>query len=364
MSTSDTSAIDSKKNETSNVTEEPDYIGFATSLLSYAIYVFIVFGIVGSIGLYTSKVAQSHILPDNMEYVPFGSKQSKIDESLVNINIVKQYGFFGMGWLFGETPKVFTTKLKFDQSDILKGYEDGFIGMINSFKTDPEKANFFGLYLRDVLLNIIAVNNLYINKVYGILGEYVPESMILLFYPMFLVLSSIFMLLANMCFSFFYQIKYWSDFFMDHSVKDGNVRWNEPFTYLRPWRSFCLFIYAIFFFFPMNGVLPLIASTYTFFAPLFIKSQIETTNQTYGFLQCLQDVFLYKSQFFLILLTYGVLTNSIKYLGMNGLIGCLVGIMIALFGFHLYGQYIPNNNPSSTPGYASKKMKGGSNKKK
>ena len=361
MSTSDTSAIDSKKTETDDGTVSPNYIGFTTGLLSYAIYVFIVFGIVGSIGLYTCKV--SHLLPDNMDYMPFGMKTPKVDDSLVNVNVIKEYGFFGLGWLFGETPKVFTTKIKFDQSEILKGYETGFMGMINSFKTDPDKASFLGLYIRDVLLNIIAVNNLYINKVYGIFNEYLPESMILLFYPMFVLLSSIFMLFANIWFSFFYQIKYCGDFFMDRSVKDGNVRWNEPFTYLRPWRSFCLFLYAIFLFFPMNGILPLIASTYTFFAPLFIKGQVETTKQSYGFMQCLQDVFLYKSQFFLILLTYGLISNSIQYLGINGLIGCLVGIAIAFFGLHLYGQYIPKDHPASTPGYASRKMKGGKKNK-
>lgn len=362
MSTTDTSAIDSKKNETEDDSGSPNYVGFAVGLLSHAIYVFIVFGVIGSIGLYTSKVAQTNMLPDNMDYAPFGTKSPKMEDGIVNINVIKEYGFFGMGWLFGETPKVFTTKLKFDQSDILKGYESGFIGMINSLKTDPEKASFFGLYMRDVLFNMIAMNNLYINKVYGICGEYLPETVVLLFYPMFLVLSSIFMLFANMFFSFFYQIKYWGDFFMDRSVKDGNVRWNEPFTYLRPWRSFCLFLYAIFLFFPMNGILPLITSTYTFFAPLFITAQVEHTKQTYGFMQCFQDIFLYKSQFFLIMLTYGLVTNSIQYLGMNGLIGCLVGIAIALFGFHLYKQYIPKDNPASTPGFASKKMKGGKKK--
>jgi len=361
MSTSDTSAIDSKKTETEDESSAPDYAGFITGLLSYSIYILIVFGTLGSIGLYTCKVA--HLLPDNIDYAPFSAKSPKIDESLVNINVIKEYGFFGLGWLFGETPKVFTTKLKFDQSAILKSYDEGFIGMVNSLKTDPEKASFFGLYIRDVLFNIIAINNLYINKVYGMFNEFLPESIILLFYPMFLILSSIFMLFANMGFSFFYQIKHWSDFFMDRSVKDGTVRWNEPFTYLRPWRSFCLFLYAIFLFFPMNCFLPLIASTYTFFAPLFITAQVETTKQTYGFMQCFQDVFLYKSQLFLILLTFGLISNSIQYLGINGLIGCLVGIVIAFIGLHLYGQYIPKDNPASTPGFVSKKMKGGSRKK-
>lgn len=219
MSTTDTSAIDSKKTETEDESGSPNYGGFAVGLLYHAIYIFIVFGVIGSIGLYTSKVAQTNMLPDNMDYAPFGTKSPKMDDGIVNINVIKEYGFFGMGWLFGETPKVFTTKLKFDQAEILKGYENGFIGMINSLKTDPEKASFVGLYMRDVLFNMIAMNNLYINKVYGIFGEYLPETAVLLFYPMFLVLSSIFMLFVNMFFSFFYQIKYWGDFFMDRSVK-------------------------------------------------------------------------------------------------------------------------------------------------
>ena len=365
MSDTDTNAIDSKKtqNEDGSTSEiAPNYLGFAGGLISYSLYILFVFGIVGSIGLYTCKIAQTNILPDNIEYMPFGNKIKKVDDNLVNINIIKEYGFFGLGWIFGETPKVFSTKLKFDQNSIMKDYDNGFIGMINSLKNSPENSSFLGLYIRDVFLSMISINNLYVNKIYGLFNEYLPETVIILFYPLFLVMSSIFMLIANMFLSFFYQIKYWGDFFMDRSVKDGKVRWNEPFTYLRPWRSFCLFLYFIFLLFPMNFIIASIVNTYAFLSPLFISAELDATNQSYGFIQCLQDVLLYKSQLFLILLTYGLIAESIQYLGINGVIGCSVGIIIAFFFLHLYNQYIPKDSTVSTPGLVAMKqakMKGG-----
>ena len=363
---SDTTAIDSKKTQNDDSTESlPNYLGFTTGLVSYSIYVLFVFGIVGAIGLYTCKIAQTNMLPDDMDYMPIGNKIKKFDDNLVNINIVKEYGFFGLGWIFGESPKVFSTKLKFDQNDIMKDYEHGFIGMLNSFKNSPDKSSFFGLYIRDVFLSMISMNNFFTNKVYGLFNEYLPETVIILFYPLFLTMSGIFMLFINMILSFFYQIKYWSDFFMDRTVRDGKVRWDEPFTYLRPWRSFCLFLYAIFLFFPMNFFIAFIVNIYTFFSPLFISGEINATKEPYGFFKCMQDVLLYKSQLFLILLTYGLIIQSMQFLGVNGLIGSLVGVAIAFFGLHLYNQYIPKDSVTSTPGLVPTKqfkMKGGNKK--
>ena len=101
------------------------------------------------------------------------------------------------------------------------------------------------------------------------------------------------------------------------------------------------------------------------FAPLFISGEINATKEPYGFFKCMQDVFLYKSQLFLILLTYGLIIQSMQFLGVNGLIGSLVGVAIAFFGLHLYNQYIPKDSVISSPGLVPTKqfkMKGGNKK--
>ena len=168
---------------------------------------------------------------------------------------------------------------------------------------------------------------------------------------------------------FIYQLKGWSDFFLNKSVKDNKVIWSEPFTYFRPWRCFLFFLYLMFLFIPMLLLLPFILTIYCAYQCLFFNCKLENTNKTLSFLQFIRDVILFKSQLFLILISFALLGQSASSLGSNGVIGCLVGIIIVFFILHLYNQYIPTNDSNETEGLASKKQakvqpqKGGSKKK-
>jgi len=357
MSTSETSAIDDKKKENeTGTTESPNYGSFASQLISYTITIIVLFGVIGSVGLYTCKVAQANVLPTDMDYYPFGEQNPDIETIPININVVKEYGYSGFGGLLGETPKVFSTKIDFDTSNILKDYDNGLIGLMNKWKYEPKKANFFGLYIRDVIFNIIATNNSIIDKIYNLFNENMSESVILLLYPIFFFVFSILMVFVNMALTFFYQIKCVGDFFLNKNVKGNKVEWTEPFTYLQPFRLICLGVYAFFLFFLMVFLLPLFfILPYTIFSPLTISAKIQNTNESYNFMNFIKDVFLYKSQLFMILLTYGLFTTSLKTLGSNALIGCIIGVLVVFFSFHLYNQYIPSNDANVTPGLVSTK---------
>ena len=65
---------------------------------------------------------------------------------------------------------------------------------------------------------------------------------------------------------------------------------------------------------------------------------------------------LYKSQLFLAILSLGLISQSDKSLGVNGLVGCLVGIAIVFFILNLYNPYIPQNDPNFTAGLAPVKQ--------
>jgi hypothetical protein len=356
MSITESTAIDNKKkeNETGTI-ESPNYGSFASQLISYVITTLVIFGVIGSVGLYTCKIAQANVLPTDMDYYPFGDEIKEVDQIHINTNVVKEYGYGGFGWLFGENPVQFSTKIEFDFNNISKNYDNGLIGMMNKWKNDPKKANFFGFYIRDVIFNIIAANNSLIDKIYNTFNENISESMILLLYPMFFFIFSILMVFVNMALTFFYQIKCAKDFFMGKNEKGNKVEWFEPFTYFQPFRLICLGLYAFFLFFPIVFLLPILIVIYTIFSPLFISGNIQNTKTPFGFAHFLRDVLLYKSQLFIIIMTYGLLTISQKTLGTNALIGCIIGILIVFFSFHLYNQYIPKNDSNLTPGLASTK---------
>jgi len=360
-------AIDSKKKENIPNDEFPNYPAFIRGLILYSIYILITFVLVGSIGLYICKVAQSNVLPDNLNYLPFGNKYKESNEIPVDINIIKIYGLMGLGLFLGETPIVNeSTKIIFNEKEIADSYKSGIIGFLNSLKSNPEKASFFGLYINDVIEPIIANNNWLINNFFGNMCKYISESIIIILFPLIICFVIPLLFISNIILCFFYQIKNWSDFFMDKSIKNNTVTWNEPFTYFRPIRAFLLMLYCFFLFFPLVSCLPLFTTLYSIFAPLGLTANIYKTNKSLNFLSFMKDVIMYKSQLYLILFTIGLLSQSSTYLGTNGFIACVVGVLIVFFILHLYNPFIPKNNPNETPviEQTKSKMKGGKKNKK
>jgi hypothetical protein len=339
--------IDKKKNKLQNNDDnssKPNYTGFTIGLLTYSFHIIISFVLVGSIGLYLCKIAQANVLPDDINFYPFGEKINEVEQIPINTNIVKVYGLMGLGLFLGQKPeKEESTKIVFNSKEVYDSYNKGIIGFLNSLKTNPDKSSYVGLYLNDVISSVIANNNWIINKLFGFLNQYLPESFIIIISPMISVILLIFMFFTNIILCFFYQLTNWSDFFKDKNVKNEKVSWKEPFTYFRPWRAFVLFLYCLFLFFPVVSCLPLFTTFYSIFSPLGINAKLFNTNINYGFGSFIKDVILYKSQLYLILLTFGLLTQSSLYLGINGIIGCIIGILIVIFCFHMYNQFIPNN---------------------
>jgi len=360
MSETETESTETETNQ--------NYGGLITGLISYSIQIIISFVLVGSIGLYISKIAEANILPDNILFVPFGEKQKKIEDIPIDINVIKIYNNMGLGMFLGQKPiKVESTKIIFNEKEVLSKYENGLLGLIDSFKSNPERANYFGLYMNNVINPIIANNNWIINKIFSFMYQYLSESVIIILFPIFAFIFLILMYLLNMILCFFYQIKNWSDFFMIKNIKNNNVSWNKPFSYFMPWRWFFFILYCFFLFFPIVSFLPMLISFYTIFSPLSISGKVENSNIKIGFLTFMKNVILYKSQLYLILFSIGLLIQSAKNLGSSGFIGCVIGILIAIFSFHIYNQVIPKNNKFETSGLASNNqnsMKGGKKKQR
>ena len=351
---SEPSAIDSKKTQSTS-TEPNNYPGFFNAVYKNILSIFISFVILGCIALYTCKIAQANVLTDNIKFQPFGDKVRNVEEIPININVIKKYGLFGLG-IWQKPEKVMSTKIVFDNEEVVKGYKGGFIGFLNSFKEDPERANLFGLYLRDVFVNVIAKDNAIINKVFEFCNKYLPESLIILLFPIIAPFFYTIFFIINCALCFYYQIKCGDDFFMDKGNDGQNkskVKWFEPFTYLRPLRMFYVFLYAIILFFPFSILLPFIITIYSVLSPLGINATSTNTNTIITFFTFMKDTLLYKKQMYLFLMTFGLLSPASTYLGQNAAIGCIIAILIVFFSFHLYDQFIPSNDSAVSEGLAS-----------
>ena len=83
------SSIDEKKSETKGFT--PDIKGFFVNYaMSLVITISIGIFIVGGTGLFTTKVAQANILPDNIKLAPYVPNMPRIVQKLpININVMR-----------------------------------------------------------------------------------------------------------------------------------------------------------------------------------------------------------------------------------------------------------------------------------
>jgi hypothetical protein len=90
-------AIDSKKNANNSSTPSsgPNYRGFATTFGKSLLTILKIIAL-GSIGLYICKVAQSSLLPDNLEQTPFGPNIRMPQHIPINMNIMQEYPFHGL----------------------------------------------------------------------------------------------------------------------------------------------------------------------------------------------------------------------------------------------------------------------------
>jgi hypothetical protein len=84
----DNKAIDEKKGNTDS--KLPDFKGFIKNYISSIIFtVGLSTFIIGGLGLYTAKVAQSNILPDNIEFEPYTNIARVVEELPIDINIIR-----------------------------------------------------------------------------------------------------------------------------------------------------------------------------------------------------------------------------------------------------------------------------------
>ena len=113
--TEDTSSIDEKKaEETGSSTTSPDFKGFISNYLSSIIFTIgISIFIIGGLGLYTTKVAQANILPDNIELAPYTVFDRIVDSKCsVDINVMRPN-------FFSENKETLSQKAIFNSQEYL-----------------------------------------------------------------------------------------------------------------------------------------------------------------------------------------------------------------------------------------------------
>jgi hypothetical protein len=344
--TQTTSIIDEKKaEETGTTTNSPDFKGFITNyLLSIIFTIGIVIFVIGGLGLYTTKVAQSNILPDNIDYAPFTMFDREVKPIPIDINITRPS-------MFSENTETLSQKVLFNSKEYLDSFNKNFLCSLkkSAVPTNGLFAN-LPLYFSFVYDNIVAKNFLAINMLFFYLS-YLPESVIMILYGFFGIFLWLGLYFFNICISIFYHIMNIPQLFRVASSKNDN-EWEKMDQI-----GFIRFIKLLLFFFlwvPIGSlsafVVPPFFTIYALIAPLLAtyKQKNSTTNE--NVMDYITDTIAYKKYFFFILATVSLFSNGMKYLGNNAIIGIIIAVLFAYF-MGLYTNELPLPN---TEGFSLK----------
>jgi hypothetical protein len=364
MSTTDSSsAIDDKKtDETVNV--EPDFKAFVFNYI-YSIIFTIGVGIfiIGGLGLYTAKVAQSNILPANMDYAPYSDLiGDNISDAIpIAMNIMRPN-------FFSPPDKTTSQTAIFLSEEYLDSFVNSFICLLKTW-ADPSGGflSSYALYFSKVYDNIVAKNFLFINFVFGSLGQYLPESIIMLVYAFFGPIIWIVLFLFSNGLSILYHTVKLGELFRGKSNTDNNVVWSN--FDLFSMTGFFQFMFFIFLGFAIclisTFVMPIIFTLYALIAPLSAKYKlIDTTDndktvlENQGVMNFIMSTFVYKKFFFFLLASLSLILNGNNYLGSSYLVGILIAIVILYFiGFYKNPIPIHEDDVTFRPSKAAKSPK-------
>jgi hypothetical protein len=333
--------IDEKKaEETGTTTKSPDFKGFITNyLLSIIFTIGIVIFVIGGFGLYTTKVAQSNILPDNVDYAPYCMFDREVKPIPIDINIMRPS-------MFSENAETLSQKVVFNSKEYLDSFNNNFLCSLkkSAVPTNGLFAN-LPLYFSFVYDNIVAKNFLAINTVFFYLS-YLPESVIMVLYGFFGIFLWLGLYFFNICISIFYHIMNIPQLFRAVSSNDDK-EWEKMDQI-----GFIRFIKLILFFFlwvPIGSlsafIVPPFFTIYGLIAPLLATYKQKNSAKNENVMDFITDTIAYKKYFFFILATISLFSNGMKYLGNNAIIGIIIAVLFAYFmGLYANEMPLPNND--------------------
>ena len=348
-STDDSStAIEDKKDEQSSTAPPPDWDAFKSAAISNLrgiVYVIIF----GAIGVYLSKVAQSNILPGNIEYAPYTTLERIVQVKPISVNITN---------ITNEDKSVtrkFTAiqfnKKNTDESladEIAKGFT---FSMLN--KAQQPASNSDSLwdtipkYFSDVIMKIFPFNFMIINSFFGWMNSNLSESVIYIGFPLllskfffpFFFFFNLVLVMINSVFYFgdFYK-KYdgtaWTDF-----EKDDDSETKKPI--LRT----IVGLFFLFLTFTASALIAIFTMLTSIGIPLSCSANLLLDpSKSFGFITATLTSILYKGRLLMALFSIDLIVDAFTTLNNNYGIGCIAGVIFLYFVSPVFKQYIPDSN--------------------
>ncbi len=328
-------AIDNKKGNTDDP-KLPDFKGFIKNYISSIIFTIgVSIFIVGGLGLYTAKVAQSNILPDNIELEPYTNIARVVEEMPIDINIIRQK-------IFAENKDILSQKAIFNSKEYLDSFNTSFFCAVKKYAKPGGLFSNGPLFLSKSYESIMAWNFYAINSIFFYLN-YLPEPLIMVLYGLFGLFIFMGLYFYNLAVTIISYIANIQDLFRGESEdKAGFWEENKNISYFSI-KKILLFFFWGYAFVMSLFVIPIITTLHAIISPLYATYKIQSTNEDKNVFNFITDNFGYKKLLFFILCTASLVSNGAKYLGNIYLFGIIVAILFAYF-MGLYSLYIPEVN--------------------
>jgi len=306
--------VEEKKEQIKGMTSEfGKYKEFFTNLTNNVIFKLVVRTIIlGTMGLYVAKVAQSNILPDDVDLSPFTDIKRNVSQIPIDINIIKERTFWGVG-IWDKPINVYSEKIEFDNDAFLKSFNGSLLCFL---KKNANPQNFFGnlcLYFSKVLSETTSNSFWLTNRIFNVYN-YLPEWIIMLvsgFYPsIFFGIFFIFNLLGGII----PHLKNLTQFFRKPNWSGNDWEDEGKIHFLRPFKW--LIFWFLWFWISLNSmiIMPIYLTFYNFIAPLTAKYKTQGVTKEKHFGTFLLDNIFYKGSFLFTLFSYYLGINAYKYL--------------------------------------------------
>jgi hypothetical protein len=332
----DNKAIDEKKGNTDS--KLPDFKGFIKNYISSIIFtVGLSTFIIGGLGLYTAKVAQSNILPDNIEFEPYTNIARVVEELPIDINIIRPI-------FISENKDILSQKAIFNSKEYLDSFNTSFFCAVKKYAKPGGLFSNGPLFLSNSYETIMAWNFYAINSVFFYLN-YLPESLVMVLFGLFGFFIFMGLYFFNLAITVISYISNIQDLFRGESGdKAGFWEENKNISYFSIKKILLFFFWGYIVFMSLFGI-PIITTLHAIISPLYATYKIQSSDESKNVVDFIKDNFVYKKLLFFVLCTVSLVSNGITYLGNIYLFGIAVAILFAYF-MGLYSLDIPDVNTS------------------
>jgi hypothetical protein len=340
------SAIDQKREENNNKEDPTAKQLKIVETLSFQLLHLGILVLFGTFALYACRGAQTNLFPTCVDFAPYTSvlPTFSADSVETNVNIVKGQSSTKMVFPIGKNLDYMTNHSLFT--------------WLRNFIEGP-KSNQFTLYFASIMQNILALNFSAINTFYQTCNAMLPEILIILLLPY--VISFLYIGLAIV--DGFYFVYLWFSklaLFCSYKKDTGNpniTTWEHPqgaiWSITNWWK---IFVAIILFFFGISTFIsmPIIffAVAYTFFFPLTLKTTV-SGRKKYGPFSLLQDVFKFKRNIFMYIISFLLLNDTANTFGAAAATSVVIICIMLFFFTGLYHDYEPNAKDAVSAGLAS-----------